>query len=162
MYTYVGAEDRDAFDQALDLSGRGDADRVRENELGRLEPLAQLEDAPWIDASFEGTAERDADRRGRRQLGRGEDRLRLRGRLLERHVAVALVERLGRRERAVHPVERRRAQPLVALDIEDEPGVLRTVAPLDRGNDVFRVRHLRHTLRADEARRLDPAEPRRG
>src|SRR6266852_4353791 len=112
MYTYVGAEDRDAFDQALDLSGRGDADRVRENELGRLEPLAQLEDAPWIDASFEGTAERDADRRGR---------------LLERHVAVALVERLVRRERAVHPVERRRAQPLVALDIEDETGILGAV-----------------------------------
>src|SRR5712691_8296130 len=122
MYTYIGAEDRDTFDQALDLRGRGDADRVRENELARLEPLAQREDTAGIDASFEGTAERDTDRRGRGKVGGGQYRLDLRGGLLQRHVPVALVEGVGRRKRAVHPVERRRAQPLIALDVEHEAG----------------------------------------
>src|SRR5712692_751334 len=155
MYTYIGAEDRDTFDQARDLLGRGDADRVREDELARLEPLAQLEDASGIDASLEGTAECDADRRGRRQLGRLENRLRLRGRLLERHVPVALVERLRGGERAVHAVETRRAQPLVALDVEDEPDVLGPVAAADSRDDLLGARHLRHALGAHEARRFD-------
>src|SRR6266702_4645335 len=98
MYAYITNEDRDAFHKTLDLCRRGDADRVREDELARLEPLAELEDATGIDASFEGTAEGDADRRRRRQLGRVVDRLGLLGRLLQGHVPVAPVERLRRRE----------------------------------------------------------------
>src|SRR5438874_2351573 len=159
MDTYISAENRDTFDQALDLRGRGDADRVREDELARLQPLAQLEDATRIDASLEGTAERDADRRGRGQLGLLENRLHLNSRLLERHVAVALVERLRRGERAVHTVETRRAQPLVALDVEDEAAVLGAVAAADFRDDVLSAGHLRHALGPDEAGRLDPRQP---
>ncbi len=80
METYVGAEDRDALDEALDLRRRGDADRVREDDLVRVERFAEVGDGGGVDAALEGAAEGDADGRGRRQLGLGEDRLSLLGR----------------------------------------------------------------------------------
>ena len=81
---------------------------------------------------------------------------------LDRRVRVPLVERLGRGERAVDAVERGRAQALVALLVEHEPGVLDAVAALDRGDDLLRAGHLRHAVVADEAGGLDPRHrPRR-
>src|SRR6266511_1142891 len=160
MYTYITCARFDAFDEALDLRRRGDADRVSEHDLVRLELSAELRHVSGIDAPFEGTAERDADRHRRGQLGHAEDRHRLRHGLVERHVAVPLVERLGRRERAVHAAELRLAETLVALEVQDEPCVLGSVAWLDSRDDLLGSCHLRHTIVADEGRRLDARKTR--
>src|SRR6266545_3633247 len=160
MYTYITCARFDAFDEALDLRRRGDADRVSEHDLVRLELSAELRHVSGIDAPFEGTAERDADRHRRGQLGHAEDRHRLRHGLVERHVAVPLVERLGRRERAVHAAELRLAETLVALEVQDEPCVLGSVAWLDSRDDLLGSCHLRHTIVADEGRRVDARKTR--
>src|SRR6266542_6185165 len=160
MYTYITCARLDTVDEALDLRGRGHADRVREHDLARLELCAELRDASRVDAALEGATEGDADRRGGRQLGHAEDRHRLRHGLVERHVAVPLVERVGRSERAVDAAELRLAQTLVALEVEDEPCELGSLALLDPRRDLFRACHLRHTIVADEGRRLDTRETR--
>ena len=61
------------------------------------------------------------------------------------------------REREVDGVEAARRQPLVALLVEDEPGVRHAVMTLDPGDDLLRAGHLRHALGPDEADRLDAA-----
>jgi len=149
-------------DEVADLPRRGDADRVREDELRRVEPGAQLRHPSRVDPTLEGAAEGDADGRGHRQLRETEDRLGLRERLVEGHVPVPLVEGLRRGDRAVDPVERRLAQPLVAFQVEDEAGVLGSLAPVDPRHDLLRPRHARHAVVADEADRLDSRQPGRG
>src|SRR6266540_7384081 len=54
MYTYITCARFDAFDEALDLRRRGDADRVSEHDLVRLELSAELRHVSGIDAPFEG------------------------------------------------------------------------------------------------------------
>ena len=114
-----------------------------------------------IDTAFERAAERDADRCGRRQIGVGDDRLHLSFRVVERHTPVAPVERLGRGERAVDTFERRRAQAVVALEIEYEARILRPASLRDPGDGLFGARHLRHAVIADERHRLDSRKSRR-
>src|SRR3954447_24511622 len=160
MYTYITTPHLDTFDQALDPPGRGDPDRVGEDDLVRGQPVAEVGDTARIDTAFEGTAEGDADRDGRGQIGHAQDRLYLRQRLIQRHVAVSPVERLGRRERAVDASEPRSPEPLVALEVQDEPRVLRALTQVDRSGDLLRTRHLRHALVAHERRRLDPRQAR--
>src|SRR3954447_7503589 len=162
MYTYITTPHLDTFDQAPDLRGRGNPDRVREHDLVRIELLAKLGDVFRFDTALEGAAEGDADRDGRGQAGHAEDRLHLRQRLIQRHVAVALVERLGRREGAVDASERGRAQPLVALEVQYETRILRSLARCDRSDDLFGAGHLWNAVVADERGCLDARRPGRG
>ena len=118
------------LDEVADLTRRGDPDRVREDDLGGVQLLAERGDDARIDAALEGAAEGDADAHGRGALGGVEDRLRLLERLVERHVAVPPVEGLRRGEVEVDPVERGLAQALVAPGVEDEARVFGAVAPL--------------------------------
>ena len=94
-------------------------------------------------------------------MGPLDDSLRGLQRVLHRRVRVALVERLGRRERRVHLAERRLAQPVVTLLVEDEAGVDDSLTRVDRRDDLLRARHLRHARRVHEADGLDPRQPRR-
>ena len=97
-----------------------------------------------------------------RPVGRREDPLHAGDGLVQRRVAVAPVEGLGGRERDVDAVERGRREPLPAALVEHEPGQLDARARLDRGDDLLRPGHRRHRVVADEADRLDPAQPGRG
>ena len=161
MYTDFMCSREDAFDEALDLCGRGDADRVSEDDLVRLELRTEIGHVSRVDVSLEGAAERDADSRGRRQLGDADDRHRLGERLVEGHGPVALVERLGRSERAVDTSELRLAQPLVALHVQHQACELRPLAVLDPRGDLFGAGHLRNAVVAHERHRLDSRQSRR-
>ena len=116
-------------------------------------------DRAGIDATFEGTAERNADRQRHRQLGTLDDACRRRRRLLDGLVRVPPAEAVGSRKREVHAIETGGGQPVVTLLVQRQPRVLGPVAPLDRGDDLFGACHLRHRVGADEARGLDAREP---
>ena len=75
--------------------------------------------------------------------------------VLDRRAGVAPVELLAHREREVHLVEARLAEPLVTAFVEREPGVDDALASLDRGDHLLGVGHLRHARRVDEAHGLD-------
>ena len=148
----------DALDERPHGRRRRDTDRVREDDLVRLELRGQLHDCLWIDRALERAAEGDADRRGRRTIGLREDPLHaLRG-LRERRIPVAPVEGVRRAERDVDAVEVGLPEPLVALLVENQPCVLDAVAALDAGNHLLGASHLRHAVVADEADRLDPRQ----
>ena len=138
-----------------------DPDRVGEDDLvSTAEPHRECEHRGRIDRPLEGTAERDADRHGRRAIRRGEDPLDPRRYLVDRRVRVALRERIGGRERHVETVERGRLQPFVTLLVENETGVLDARSWLDRRHHFLRAGHLRHEVVADEARGLNSLQPR--
>ena len=80
-------------------------------------------------------------------------------RVLDRRALVSLVERLAGREREVHLVEARLAQPVVAPVVEREAGVHDAGTRLDRRDDLLGAGHLRDARRVDEAHRLDPRQP---
>ena len=150
------AEAADALDEAAHLCGAGDADRVGQDDLVRLEPLGERDDLAGVHLALERAAERDADRDRRRLLRRREDRLHLRQRLVARHLAVPAVEALGGAERDVDAVEPRRGEALVTLCVQDEARVLGPVAALDRGR-----RPPRRRPSAARARRARSWPPRR-
>src|SRR5260221_150949 len=140
---------------------RGDADRVGEHDLGAAgEARGELRDDGWIDAAVEGAADRDGDRHRRRLRRNCEDRVDAGDGFLERRVPVRAVEALRRRKRDIDAVETGRAEALVPALVQDEPRVLRSRAALECCDDLFRSRHLRHTVVADEADRLDARESR--
>ena len=68
-------------------------------------------------------------------------------RLLDGRVLVALVERLRRGERDVRLVQAGLHEPVVATLVEDETGIDDARPALDRGDDLFGPRHLRHPRR---------------
>ena len=139
---------------------RCDADRVREHDLGASgESRCELGDAAGIDGAFERATEADGDRHRRRHVRERENRLRARDRFLERRVPVRAVEALGRREGDVEAVEPRCPKPVIALIVQHEPRILPPLAPLDRRDDLFRARHLRHPVVTHEAHRLDARKP---
>ena len=149
------AENRDALDEPPHATRRRDADRVGKDELvGRVEPLAQVRDGRRVDLALEGAAPRARDGDGRRHTRCGKDRLHARDRFVERGVRVALVERLGRGERAVHAGERRPGEPLVAALVQHEARQL-GVAALRRRDHILGARHLRDAIVAHERDRLD-------
>ena len=76
-------------------------------------------------------------------------------RILDGRVLVALVERLGRGKSHVRLVQTRLHEPVVAALVEDETGIDDARSPLDRRDDLFCPRHLRHARRVDEADGLD-------
>ena len=147
------------LDEVAHLPRRRDADRVREHDFGGGKARSQLRDHAGIDATFEGTAESNADRHRHRQPARSIHACRRGRRLLDGLVRVPPAEAVGGREREVDAVETGRGQPVVALLVQRQPRVLGPVAPLDRGNDLFGAGHLRHRVRADEARGLDTRQP---
>ena len=152
------------LDQAADLPRRGDADRVREDDLLGSEPSEVVDEAGddgRVDPALEGAAESDADRDRRLRGPRGDDPRSALLRLLERGVRVPLVEALRRAERHVQAVEPGRLEALEALLVQDETRVLDSVAALDPGHDVLGAGHLRHGVVADEAHGLDPRKARR-
>ena len=154
------AERGDALRQLANLLRRPDADRVREDDLVRAaEPLRERDDDARVDAPSNGhpNATLIVTVAGRSAASR--ILLDARGRLLDGRVRVPLRERVGRGERDVHAVERRRAQPLVALLVQHEAGERRSVAPLDPADDLLGAGHLRHAVVPDEAHRLDAREP---
>ena len=145
------AQQHKPLDEAANLGRRGHADRVRENDLrGGGEALGQRCHSARVDPSLERAAESRRDGHCHRSLRGLEDPLHPPRRLLERRIGVPLVERLGRSHGAVDPVEASLRQPLVALLVEDEPGVLDAVALLDSGHDLLRPGHLRYPLGRDE------------
>ena len=56
-------------------------------------------------------------------------------------------------------VEPGRGQAVVAALVEHEPGVDDARPPLERGDDLFGARHLRHAGRIHEADNLDARQP---
>ena len=140
----------------------GDADRVRKDDVRPAgEARCELDDDAGIDMSFEGTAEADGNRHRMGILPTGcQDGLGGRDRLGQAHVPVRLVEALGRAEGDVHPVEPARREALPAALVQDEPGVLDTLAALDLTDDLLRAGHGRNAVVADEAHRLDPRQAR--
>ena len=117
--------------------------------------LAERDHRVRLHLPLEGTAERDADRDADGELR--VDPRQLRDGLVDGAVRVAPVELVGRSEREVDGVKAAGNQPLVALLVEDEPGVRHAVLALDSGDDLLGPAHLRHTLGPDEADRLDAA-----
>ena len=148
------AEPGDLLRQRADLPRRGDADRVGEDELVRAaEALREREDAAGSTSPSNGqpnatlivtVAGRSAAARIRstRAAASSTDAFAFR---CENDSVAASVD--------VEPVERRRLQPLVALLVQHEPGVLDALAALDRRDHLLGAGHLRHAVVADEARR---------
>ena len=149
------------FDERANLRRNGDADRVGKDDFRAVcEPRCDPRDDLGIDAALERTTERAADRHRYGQLGAFEDAFTADLRLGERLVAVAPVERLGRGEREVDPVESRTDQALIALLVQRESRVLDTVDALDLRDDLFRAGHLRNRIGAHERRGLDARQAR--
>jgi hypothetical protein len=155
-------------DELAHLARHADPDRIGEDELvgARLcEPRRELEHARRLDPALEGAAERRPQRHRRPPAVRVralDDLHAGSGRVLDRRAGVPLVELLADREREVHLVERRLAQPVVAAVVQREAGVDDAVAPLDPGHHLFGAGHLRDARRVDEADGLDPRHARRG
>src|SRR5881398_3224671 len=118
----------------------------------------ELSDGAGVDLALEGTAEGDADRRRGGPVGHREDPLHSRRGVRERGVAVTAVEGVRRAKRDVDAVELGLPQPLEALLVDDEAGVLDRVAPLDPCGHLLGPGHLRHAVVPHEAGRLDPRQ----
>ena len=124
------------------------------------EARGELRHDARIDASLERATERARDRHRRRRLARRrEDRLDALDRLGERRVPVAEVEGLGDRKGHVDAIEAGSGEALPAAFVEDEARELDALAPLHAVDDLLGARHLRHAVGADEAHRLDAAQP---
>ena len=143
------------------LPRHADADRVREHHLVGLgcgEAPRQLEHPSRVDGALERAAEGGPDRHGRPDpilVRTRHDALRGLRRVLDGRVLVSLVERLRRGEGHVRLVQARLHEPVVAALVEDETGIDDPGASLDRRDDLFRPRHLRHPRGIDEAHGLD-------
>ena len=151
------------LDETADLPRRGDADRVRENDLVDSPPAEVVDEAGddgRVDAALEGAAECDADRHRRLRRPRsGDPRSALR-RLVQRGVRVPLVEALRRAERHVDAVEPGRLEAFEAFLVQHQTRELDAVAALDLADDVLRGGHLRDRVVAHEAHYFDPLQAR--
>ena len=157
-----------ACDHARDLARHRNADRVREHDLGgpdRDDFAGEREHAIGRHRPLERTPEGNADRRRRPDpvVGRAPDDRGGRSRgLVDGRVRVPSAEALGRCERHVSLVEPGRVQPVVASLVQDKACVDDARLAVECGDDLFRPRHLRHAIVADEAHRLDPRHARSG
>ena len=148
-----------ALDERVYLPRRGDSDGVGQDDLVGFELGREPGDDAGVDPALERAAERNADRDCHRQLGALDHFRGRRAGFRQGLVGVAPAERLRRREREVDAVEAGCGKPLVPLDVQRQPRVLRSIPTLDRVHDILGAGHLRHRVGTYEARRLDPRQP---
>ena len=145
------------------LPRNGDADRVGEEDhvgAGCGDAFRKRDHAAIVDATFEGATEGDADVDGGRDpvlLRPRDDPQGRMDRLLNRRVLVPAIERLGRTESEADLVQPGRGEAVVTALVQREPGIDDPFRAVDRRDDLFGARHLRHSARVDEARDLDCA-----